>query len=351
MQKASDEVVAGAWAGLVGTVLGYPLDVVKSRMQTGFTGGGGGGGGGGGIGGAMQGMRGSSMGSTHPGRATFIRTFTHLVKTEGPVGMYKGLGPPVCMMMLMNSVNFTAFNRLQEDVVGIEPVGWGTNNQKINWKVVACGAAVGPLCAAIGTPFELIKLQLQLDGVNTAQKESNGNPLKAHPKHSKRAYRGALDAARKLYQQYGVRVFYLGGCTNIAREMLFNAIFFGTYEHVQWGCRREAANLNLIPSTAVAVAGGLAGAAAWFGNLPLDCIKSGIQGQDLRNGGWCRVKKTGKIGFVESSKEVLKTRGVFGFYSGAAPSIVRSFIVSGSRFVAFAGAIKVIEENRERDET
>lgn len=33
-----DGVAAGAWAGLVGTVLGYPLDVVKSRMQTGKTG-------------------------------------------------------------------------------------------------------------------------------------------------------------------------------------------------------------------------------------------------------------------------------------------------------------------------
>ena len=30
-----EEVAAGAWAGLVGTVLGYPLDVVKGRMQTG----------------------------------------------------------------------------------------------------------------------------------------------------------------------------------------------------------------------------------------------------------------------------------------------------------------------------
>ena len=28
-------MAAGAWAGLVGTVLGYPLDVVKGRMQTG----------------------------------------------------------------------------------------------------------------------------------------------------------------------------------------------------------------------------------------------------------------------------------------------------------------------------
>ena len=31
----AEEMAAGAWAGLVGTVLGYPLDVVKGRMQTG----------------------------------------------------------------------------------------------------------------------------------------------------------------------------------------------------------------------------------------------------------------------------------------------------------------------------
>ena len=33
-----EEVASGAWAGFVGTVLGYPLDVAKSRMQTGKTG-------------------------------------------------------------------------------------------------------------------------------------------------------------------------------------------------------------------------------------------------------------------------------------------------------------------------
>ena len=36
-----------------------------------------------------------------------------LVKTDGILGMYRGLGPPVCMMMLMNAVNFTAFGALR----------------------------------------------------------------------------------------------------------------------------------------------------------------------------------------------------------------------------------------------
>ena len=344
MRKASDEVVAGAWAGLVGTVLGYPLDVVKSRMQTGNMGGVGG------FGKAKHGKFNGRHNTVH--RPTFIRTFSHLAKQQGLAGMYKGLGPPVCMMMMMNSVNFTVFNRLKDKFVGgNHPVGFGTNTSAINWRVVAAGAAVGPLCAAIGTPFELVKLQLQLDGVNATknnggQNNSNTKPLNAHAPCNGQNYRGALDAAKKLYKSYGPRVFYLGFGVNAAREMLFNAMFFGTYEHVQFGLRNEYEKRGVNESTAIACAGGLAGAFAWWGSLPLDCVKSGIQGQDLRNGGWDELRKTGKVGIRESYKEVLKTRGVFGFFSGAAPSVVRSFLVSGSRFVAFAGAIKVMEDGR-----
>ena len=76
-----EEMAAGAWAGLVGTILGYPLDVVKSRMQVG---------------------NGQVAGG-------FGRTLVNVVTKEGVVGMYRGVGPPIAMMMLMNSTNFTMF--------------------------------------------------------------------------------------------------------------------------------------------------------------------------------------------------------------------------------------------------
>ena len=43
---------------------------------------------------------------------------------------------------------------------------------------------------------------------------------------------------------------------------------------------------------------------------------------------------------MSTTHAVVRARGVFGFFSGAAPSISRSFIVSGSRFVAFAGGMR-----------
>ena len=333
-QKASHEAAAGAWAGLVGTVLGYPLDVVKSRMQTAHARVP--------IAGAANHATSASVRLGVPGRATFGATLGRLAREEGLRGAYKGLGPPVCMMMLMNSVNFTAFNRAKEALGVRGPVGFGVRHDQdafgtafIDWRVVAAAAAVGPPCALIGTPFELVKLQMQMENVrhgagkNGAKSETRG---------------GAWRFARRLHARYGWRVFYLGLGVNVARECLFNAIFFTTYEHTQFGFVRACAAREIPTSTAIATAGGLAGAAAWLGNLPLDCVKSGVQGQDLRRGGFANNR--GRIGFAESARAVVRARGVFGFFSGAAPSISRSFIVSGSRFVAFSGAMRVLEGER-----
>ena len=277
--SALDEVAAGAWAGLVGTVLGYPLDVVKGRMQTGKTG----------LPslpagagsrprppsfGARRrvgtGVRLASRGAavsprsnalpppsrprrappasvsprTLPSAQTLLstregRSFAHLIRTEGVVGAYRGLGPPVCMMMLMNSMNFAAFARLRDRFAGAgAEAGWGADPSapSVDWRVVMAGAAVGPLCAVISTPFELVKLQLQLDGAVAARASAppsagasaapnarTTTPERAaNAPHPGRASSGriappspppfsnALDAATRLGKRHGARVFYLG---------------------------------------------------------------------------------------------------------------------------------------------
>ena len=338
-QKASHEAAAGAWAGLVGTVLGYPLDVVKSRMQTAHAG---------------VPIACATNHATRPGRATFVATLGRLAREEGLRGAYKGLGPPVCMMMLMNSVNFTAFNRAKEALGVRGPVGFGVRHDQdafgtafIDWRVVAAAAAVGPPCALIGTPFELVKLQMQMEARHAGGR--NQKPHSAHSATSHRSHRRTFESsafrfATTLHSTYGWRVFYLGGATNVARECLFNAVFFSTFEHTRFGFADSCEERGIRREVAIATAGGLAGAAAWLLSLPLDCVKSGVQGQDLRNGGWdARRANCARVGFAESARAVFQTRGVFGFFSGAAPSVGRSFIVSGSRFVAFAGGMELLQ--------
>jgi len=272
-------------------------------------------------------------------------------------GAYRGLGPPVCMMMLMNAVNFTAFNRAK-DALGVQgPVGFdpegvkGEKTFRVEWRVVAAATAVGPLCALIGTPFELVKLQMQMETARTtAAARTSTTGVKCSSlnavKHKNDQNVGALRFAQRLHSKYGWRVFYLGGSINVVRECLFNAVFFSTFEHVHaFGLTRTGSSSRDVPydSVSIATAGGLAGAAAWLANLPLDCVKSVVQGQDLTRGGWDVEKRRGRVGFNDAVSSVLHTRGAFGFFSGAAPSISRSFIVSGSRFVAFAGAMRALE--------
>lgn len=350
-QKASHEAAAGAWAGLVGTVLGYPLDVVKSRMQTAHAGAR--------VANATNPATSASVrprGVPGGASAGFVASFTKLAREEGLRGAYRGLGPPVCMMMLMNAVNFTAFNRAKE-ALGVEgPVGLGARAHEdghrasasvVDWRVVAAATAVGPPCALIGTPFELVKLQMQME----ARHARVGRNQKTHAAHSAshRSHRRTFESsafrfATTLHSTYGWRVFYLGGATNVARECLFNAVFFSTFEHTRFGFADACEARGVRREAAIATAGGLAGAAAWLLSLPLDCVKSGVQGQDLRNGGWdARRARRARVGFAEVARAVLRTRGAFGFFSGAAPSVGRSFIVSGSRFVAFAGAMELLQ--------
>ena len=74
-------------------------------------------------------------------------------------------------------------------------------------------------------------------------------------------------------------------------------------------------------------------------------MKSGVQGRDFKKRRLGRATRAARarVGFAEVARAVLQTRGAFGFFSGAAPSVGRSFIVSGSRFVAFAGAMELLQ--------
>ena len=292
-QKASHEAAAGAWAGLVGTVLGYPLDVVKSRMQTAHAGAR--------VANATNPATSASVrprGVPGGASAGFVASFTKLAREEGLRGAYRGLGPPVCMMMLMNAVNFTAFNRAKE-ALGVEgPVGLGARAHEdghrasasvVDWRGRGGDGGWAAVRALIGTPFELVKLQMQMEARHARggrNQKTHSAHSASHPSHRRRLESSAFRFATTLHSTYGWRVFYLGGATNVARECLFNAVFFSTFEHTRFGFADACEARGVRREAAIATAGGLAGAAAWLLSLPLDCVKSGVQGQDLRNGGW-----------------------------------------------------------------
>lgn len=283
-QRLTQEAAGGLAAGVVGTIIGFPLDTLKARQQV------------------LQ----------QPG---LRRTAVALWRAEGARGFYRGLVPPLLSLSLLNTVNFAAYAALQARLGAGR--GWDPRN-------ALAGAAVGPLAGAVSTVENLVKTQVQLDNI------------------AARRFRGSWDCLRTLTRENGWAVLYTGHVVNTAREVVFIATYFGMYE----GIREQLAHWHHLQNDptwnrwAVPAAGGMAGAIAWATSFPLDCVRAGVQGQDLRPGSH---RKSAMVVF----RDLLSTKGIRGLYSGVTPSILRAFLVSASRFSAYEGVLWLLRGGRD----
>lgn len=272
------EALGGLAAGIVGTVIGYPLDVVKSR----------------------QAFYGRSM----------VATAGDVYRQAGVGGFYRGMMPPLLSLSVLNTLNFTAYSYFQ----GVyRHIGFGSDDHS-SWKVrhSLAGASCGPLAAAVSTVENLVKTQVHMH-----------------------RYRTSLDCVRDVWQSDRWRLLYTGHAVNTAREMTFLATYFGVYE----GLRGTLViGYDQHHSSAIPLAGGAAGAVAWAVSFPLDCVRAGVQGQDLTRG----VQQTARRVF----ETLLQERGLAGLYAGVAPSIVRAFLVSATRFSAYETALWMLHVER-----
>ena len=263
---------AGACSGAAGTVLGQPFDVVKVALQARAGRGGGGG---------LAAARG-------------------LVEAGGVRALFRGLGPPLVSLTVINSLNFTAYENLRGR--GLPPA--------------AAGVLVGCLAAVVSTPSELVKVRQQLLGVKAAAE------------------------VKRLWQWRGLRGLYLGHAVNSVRESVFLGTFFGTYAASRSALEGTA---GLDPSLAVPAAGGLSGAAGWFVSLPLDTVKSNVQGQALPGEG----RGARPVTAVAVFRRILAgPKGLVALYEGAAPAVTRAFVVSATRFSAYEAALVALGMGR-----
>ena len=270
--NALEHILAGFSAGIIGTLLGYPLDSCKVRMQTDTS-----------------------------GYPSLRHTFSRIGREEGVFGFYRGVGAPLTALTILNTMSFSIFAKAKE-IVGLSdaPV------ERFDPRITLAALMIAPITSFVSTPFELLKTQM----VMRPHDFPNAN---------------FLQTARLIVGKHGPRSLYRAHALNFTRESLFLATYFTIYEHTKGLAERY------IPATvAVPVAGGLAGAAAWFASYPLDLIKGNLQSQSLS-----ATRPAERLRFCALAKDLIRSRGIVGFYSGVTPSIIRAFLVSSSRFGAY----------------
>lgn len=342
-----EEVVGGFAAGVVGTLLGFPLDLVKTRMQT----------------------QTSSPSSSVKQRGP-ISLLSHILRTEGLSAMYKGVGPPLLSLSIVNTLSFTSYSYFRQNLFHGKD-GWDYNN-------ALSGMLGAPLFGLVTTPENFLKTQMQLDNVQVEREKARQKqqqqlqsllakqniPIESslqQPKPQGR-FTSSFQCASTLVSSHGASILYTGHVINTIREAAFVGAYFYCYEgykcelknlmmegdklftYVSYG-NKSSPRSNVVDakndsswstSLAIPIAGGFAGATSWFLTFPMDCVRAGVQGQLISTSSSTSIQHQGAM---ETFKQLLQTKGLTGLYAGVAPSIARAFLVSGSRFSAYEGAL------------
>lgn len=213
--------MAGAVAGIIELCLMYPVDTVKTRMQ--------------------------SL-TSEEGNQGMVRVLRKMVKEEGAFRPMRGMSVIAGVAGPAHAVYFASY----EFVKSIAHRGWVTYG--------VAGTVATLLHDAVVNPAEVIKQRMQMAG----------SP-----------YKSVSDCVRTVYRREGLVAFYRSYGTQLALNVPFQVVQFMAYEAMQDLTNRERKYklwLNFLN-------GGVAGGVATIVTNPLDVCKTLINTQEKKVSG------------------------------------------------------------------
>ncbi|XP_068606993.1 mitoferrin-2-like [Brachionichthys hirsutus] len=266
---SSTHMLAGSVAGVMEHCLMYPVDCVKTRMQ-----------------------------SLHPEPGARYRNvmdaLRRIVQTEGVWRPIRGVNVLAVGAGPAHALYFASYEKIKFSLSdAIHP---GANGHFANG-VAGCMATL--LHDAIMNPAEVVKQRMQMFN----------SP-----------YRGALDCGASLLRREGPAAFYRSFTTQLTMNVPFQALHFMTYEHLQ---ERLNPRRRYDPSSHV-VSGALAGAVAAAATTPLDVCKTLLNTQEARAVHVIQAGAVGRriSGLGEAFRTVYRTGGVPAFFKGAQARVI-----------------------------
>lgn len=169
------------------------------------------------------------------------------------------------------------------------------------------------LALIVYNPVELLKVRAQINRVENMQ------------------YRKAIPL---LVRKEGFMGLYKGFGALVLRDVPGWGIYFWSYELLKDMCgisdclkdvNSQQHDKNYWLNMAILMwCGGVAGQLSWIASYPYDIVKTQIQ-----------VNETRRVPMLEVVRRIYYTQGMFAFFSGLSPTLVRSFFVNGITLPAF----------------
>ncbi|OUM60731.1 hypothetical protein PIROE2DRAFT_13459 [Piromyces sp. E2] len=343
--------ISAAVASIIGTVVGYPFDSIKTRMQT-----------------------------YNYGKMRNCIKLTY--ESEGLRGFYRGVGPPLITISIVKSISFSIYNRSKNMIDRyFDP----KSLYGLTVSSSVAGAVSGYVSAIISCPLELIKMQRQIEQLLVRQSSITASinaetakqaAAKAAKIASKAAAKESAAAAAKntatqtvktvTHQttknvvknsipnstlkshfstsslQTGINIFKANGVRGLYRGFLFqgfrDALGTGSY-FCAYEITKRLLTMGDKESTHVThfFAGGIAGIASWICIFPVDLVKSKLQ---------IDAKSKHKMykSQLECIKQIYRTGGIKAFYQGISSCLIRAFPVHALNFVVYEHVLRICKK-------
>ncbi|KAK4228505.1 putative solute carrier [Podospora fimiseda] len=259
VKRYRTEVAASA-SSVLSTLSTFPLDSVKTRMQT---------------------YR----------YAGFLDCVRHTYHTEKFRGFFRGVTAPMASITLVRTISFSIYQRSKyaySDWVkrnfGVDVMAQvATPGSYPNlWSVAvfgASGATAGSIITAIACPFELTKLSAQVSVLMADKK--NCPKSGSHAIAASYQNKGTLKTLGNIIKHRGVGGLYTGFRLHLLRDTLGTGTYFMTYESSKQLLTTFGGDGAHSNPLAVLVAGGLCGIVSWALIYPVDSAKSIYQRNSL----------------------------------------------------------------------
>ncbi|XP_067011800.1 mitochondrial 2-oxodicarboxylate carrier [Anabrus simplex] len=272
LKQAAMQIGAGGSAGFVEVCIMHPLDVVKTRMQ-------------------LQSRKAIAPGDPHY-YSGVIDCMRKIIVQEGFFSLWKGILPPILVETPKRAVKFFTFEQYKRFFLFGSPVP-----TPLTFSL--SGLCAGITEAVLVNPFEVVKVALQ----------------------SNRAKRSEVPSTWTVTRHIitteglGLRGLNKGVTATMARNGVFNMVYFGFYHSVK----------GMVPEYKDPVAeflrkvciGFISGTMASCVNIPFDVAKSRIQGpQPVK--GEIKYRTT-----LSSMGIVYREEGWRALYKGLLPKVLR----------------------------
>ncbi|KAI8319581.1 mitochondrial carrier [Martensiomyces pterosporus] len=278
----------GAVAGGIGATVVYPIDLVKTRMQN---------------------QRVAVVGEMMYKNS--IDCFRKVIRNEGILGLYRGLGPQLVGVAPEKAIKLTV-----NDFVRARLTDKESGKIKFAGELFAGGIA-GASQVVFTNPLEIVKIRLQVQG--EILKEASGlGPASASPI----ARRGAVTIVKEL----GLIGLYKGASACLLRDVPFSAIYFPCYSHIKKDIFNEGERqLGIVD---LLLAGAIAGMPAAYLTTPADVIKTRLQVEAKKG-------ETVYNGLMDAARKIYKEEGFKAFFKGGPARIFRSSPQFGTTLMCY----------------